>query len=179
MLSYLRKSVLLVAMTIGIGGVIAGCAQNQTPPPPPPGPPPGYMGSVAAFDINTATEEDIANALRSDGRVIISGGVLFAFDSAEINPNAMQLVNKLANVMQQHPDLNVAVVGYTDNTGNFNYNIKLSERRANAIVKQLVKDGVSADRLAGVGIGPLSPIASNDTEEGRARNRRVEFVLIR
>ena len=163
---------------VPIGGALAGCMQNQTPPPPP-GPPPGYMGSVAEFDINTATEEDIANALRADGRVIISGGVLFAFDSAEINPNAMELVGKLANVMQQHPDLNVAVVGYTDNTGNFNYNIKLSERRANAIVKQLVRDGVSPDRLAGVGVGPLSPIASNDTEEGRAQNRRVEFVLIR
>ncbi|MGE3523423.1 MAG: OmpA family protein, partial [Candidatus Dadabacteria bacterium] len=97
----------------------------------------------------------------------------------EINPNAMQLVEKLSNVMQQYPDLNVAVVGYTDNTGNFNYNIKLSERRANAIVRQLVKDGVSGDRLAGVGVGPLNPIASNDTEEGRAQNRRVEFVLIR
>ena len=179
MLSYFKKSVLFVAMIVGISGAVTGCMQNQTPPPPPPGPPPGYMGSVATFDISTATEEDIANALRSDGRVVISGGVFFAFDSAEINPNAMQLVNKLANVMQQYPDLNVAVVGYTDNTGNFNYNIKLSERRANAIVKQLVKDGVSADRLAGVGVGPLNPIASNDTEEGRAQNRRVEFVLIR
>jgi outer membrane protein OmpA-like peptidoglycan-associated protein len=137
------------------------------------------MGSVATFDISTATEEDIANALRSDGRVVIRGGVFFAFDSAEINPNAMQLVEKLSNVMQQYPDLNVAVVGYTDNTGNFNYNIKLSERRANAIVRQLVKDGVSADRLAGVGVGPLNPIAANDTEEGRAQNRRVEGVLIR
>ena len=176
MFNYFRKSVLFIATIIGVSGAIAGCTQHQTPPP---GPPPGYMGSIAEFDINTATEEDIANALRADGRVIISGGILFAFDSAEINPNALQLVNRLANVMEQYPDLNVAVVGYTDNTGNFNYNIKLSERRANAIVRQLVKDGVSADRLAGVGVGPLNPIASNDTEEGRAQNRRVEFVLIR
>jgi outer membrane protein OmpA-like peptidoglycan-associated protein len=137
------------------------------------------MGNVSKFDINTASEEDIATALQTDGRVIISGGILFEFDSAKINPNAMQLVDKLASVMMHYPNLNVAVVGYTDNTGNFNYNIKLSERRANAIVGQLVKDGVSSNRLAGVGVGPLNPIASNETEEGRAQNRRVELVLIR
>jgi outer membrane protein OmpA-like peptidoglycan-associated protein len=175
---YFNRQVIWAALIIGVTGAMLGCATSQ-PPPPPPGPPPGYMGRVTKFDINTATEEDIANALQSDGRVIISGGILFAFDSAEINPNAMQFVGRLANVMEQYPNLNVAVVGYTDNTGDFNYNIKLSERRANAIVKQLVKAGVASNRLAGVGVGPLNPIASNDTEQGRSENRRVEFVIIR
>lgn len=175
MFKYLNKSVLITAFIIGITGAILGCAKNE----PPPGPPPGLMGSVSKFDINAASEEDIANALQTDGRVVISGGILFEFDSAKINSNAMQLVNKLADVMKQHPNLNVAVVGYSDNTGDFNYNIKLSLRRANAIVDQLVKDGVSTNRLAGVGIGPLNPIASNDTEYGRTQNRRVELVLIR
>ena len=175
MFKYLNKSVLFIALSIGITGALLGCAKNG----PPPGPPPGLMGSVSKFDINTASEEDIATALQTDGRVVISGGILFEFDSAKINPNAMQLVDKLAGVMKQYPNLNVAVVGYTDNTGNFNYNIKLSQRRANSIVEQLVRDGVSANRLAGVGVGPLSPIATNDTEYGRAQNRRVELVLIR
>lgn len=71
------------------------------------------------------------------------------------------------------------MVGHTDNTGDFNYNIKLSERRANAIVNLLVKDGVANNRLAGVGVGSLSPIAPNDTSEGHAENRRVELVLVR
>ena len=176
MFRYFKKSVLLIVLTIGMAGMLLGCATSE---PPPPGPPPGLMGNVSKFDINTASEEDIATALQTDGRVIISGGILFEFDSSKINPKAMQLVNKLASVMMQYPNLNVAVVGYTDNTGNFNYNIKLSERRANAIVGQLVKDGVSSSRLAGVGVGPLNPIASNETEEGRAQNRRVELVLIR
>ena len=82
-------------------------------------------------------------------------------------------------MMKQNPDLKVAVVGHTDSTGDFNYNLKLSERRAKAMVEALVKDGVAANRLAGVGVGPLSPVAPNDTPEGRAQNRRVELVLIR
>lgn len=176
MFSCIKNSFILIGLVSGITGALLGCATSE---PPPPGPPPGLMGSVSKFDINTASEEDIAAALQTDGRVVISGGILFEFDSAKINPNAMQLVDKLAGVMKQYPNLNVAVVGYTDNTGNFNYNIKLSERRANAIVDQLVKDGVSKNRLAGVGVGPLNPIASNDTEQGRAQNRRVELVLIR
>ena len=173
---YFRKSVLFIALTVGIVGVVLGCAKSQ---PPPPGPPPGLMGQVSKFDITEASEEEIANALQRDGRVIISGGILFQFDSANITPSAMELVGRLADVMKQHPNLNVAVVGYTDNTGNFDYNIKLSKRRADAIVNQLVKDGIPANRLAGVGVGPLNPIASNDTPEGRAQNRRVELVLIR
>jgi OOP family OmpA-OmpF porin len=175
MFNYFRKSFLLTALTVVVIGVVMGCATSQ----PPPGPPPGLMGQVSKFDINTASEEDIADALQRDGRVVISGGILFEFNSAKITPSAMELVGKLAGVMNQHPNLNVAVVGYTDNTGNFNYNIKLSQRRANAIVDQLVKDGISANRLAGVGVGPLNPIAPNDTPEGRAQNRRVELVLIR
>jgi outer membrane protein OmpA-like peptidoglycan-associated protein len=176
MFKYLNKSVLLIALTAGIAGVVLGCATSQ---PPPPGPPPGLMGQVLKFDINTTSEEDIANALEADGRVVISGGILFEFDSAKIAPKAIELVSRIADVMKQHPNLNVAVVGYTDNTGNFNYNIKLSQRRAYAIVDQLVRDGIAANRLAGVGVGPLNPIASNDTAEGRAQNRRVELVLIR
>ncbi|MGH7808600.1 MAG: OmpA family protein [Thermodesulfobacteriota bacterium] len=176
MFNYFRKSVLLIALTVGIVGVVQGCATSQ---PPPPGPPPGLMGQVLKFDINTTSDEDIANALQADGRVVISGGILFEFDSAKITPKAMELVSRIADVMKQHPNLNVAVVGYTDNTGDFNYNIKLSKRRADAIVNQLVKDGIAVNRLAGVGVGSLNPISPNDTPEGQAQNRRVELVLIR
>ena len=80
--------------------------------------------------------------------------------------------------MKKNPNLKVAVVGHTDNTGDFNYNLQLSQRRAKAMVDALVKDGVAADRLAAVGVGSLSPVAPNNTPEGRAQNRRVELVLI-
>lgn len=170
------KSTLLLLFVIGGIGGLMGCAMQQGPVIEPPA---GKIGTISEFDIMQASEQDIADALQRDGRVIISGGLLFAFDSAELNPQAQQIVAKLAQVMIQNPNLRVAVVGNTDNTGNFKYNIKLSERRANAIVRALEKDGVSSDRVVGVGVGSLDPIASNDTEEGRAQNRRVELVLIR
>jgi outer membrane protein OmpA-like peptidoglycan-associated protein len=175
-MSYFKNVVCFVAIVLGMAIALLGCATSE---PPPPGPPPGQIGEIAKFDITAASPEDIANALQRDGKVVISGGILFETDSAKLTPSAVDIVTKLANVMTQNPNLKVAVVGHTDSTGDFNYNIKLSERRANAIVQQLVKDGVASNRLAGVGVGPLSPVATNDTAEGRAQNRRVELVLIR
>ncbi len=177
MFNYFRKSVLFIGLII-VTGAVLGCAMNQ-PQPPPPGPPPGLMGEVAKFNIMEASPEDIANALQRDGRVIISGGILFQTDSAKLTPNAESVASRIATVMMQNPNMQVAVVGYTDSTGDFNYNLKLSKRRADAIVNQMVKDGIAPNRLAGVGVGELNPIATNDTVEGRAQNRRVELVLIR
>jgi len=141
--------------------------------------PTGKIGQVSKFDITTASRDDIAKALKKDGKVVISGGILFKFDSAELMPEAEVIVSRIAEVMKENPDLKIAVVGNTDNTGNFNYNIKLSQRRAQSFVNGLIKDGINADRLAAVGVGPLNPVATNDTDEGRAQNRRVELVLIR
>jgi outer membrane protein OmpA-like peptidoglycan-associated protein len=71
------------------------------------------------------------------------------------------------------------VVGHTDSTGDYDYNIRLSERRAKAFSNALVKDNVAANRLTAVGIGPQGPVATNDTPEGRSQNRRVEIVIMR
>lgn len=176
MVNSFKNSFVLLALIVASAGIMAGCATQQAPVIEPPA---GKIGTISEFDIMQASEQDIAAALQRDGRVIISGGLLFAFDSAELNPQSQQITAKLAQVMIQNPNLKVAVVGNTDNTGNFKYNIGLSERRANAIVKAIEKDGVSSDRLVGVGVGSLDPIATNDTEQGRAQNRRVELVLIR
>jgi outer membrane protein OmpA-like peptidoglycan-associated protein len=167
MFTYFKKSIVFIALTIGITCALLGCATT------------GKIGEVSKFDISTASPEDIAKALRKDGKVVISGGILFETDSAKLSPSAENVVRRISETMKNNPDLKVAVVGYTDSTGDFNYNIRLSERRAKAIVDALVKDGVAADRLAGVGVGPLSPVATNDTVEGRTQNRRVELVLIR
>jgi OOP family OmpA-OmpF porin len=140
---------------------------------------PGKIGEVSKFDIATASTDDIAKALKEDGKVVISGGILFKTDSAKLEPNAADLVTRVAEAMKKHPDLKISVVGHTDNTGDYNYNIQLSERRAKAFANALIKEGVAADRLTAVGVGPQSPVATNDTAEGRAQNRRVELVLIR
>ncbi len=176
MSNIIKKVLLLVVFVIGATGGIVGCASMGGSNPPPP--PPGKIGQMSKFDINQASEQEIYTALQRDGSVAISGGILFAFDSAKINPGAEAIVAKIAGMMEQNPTLELAVVGYTDNTGDFNYNLGLSKRRADAIVNQLVKEGVARDRLAGVGVGPLNPIASNATPQGQAENRRVELVLI-
>ena len=176
-MGYFKKPVLFIALTIGIAGALLGCATSE--PPPPPGPPTGKIGEISKFDITTASPDDIAIALQKDGKVVISGGILFETDSAKLSASAEDIVRRISDTMKNNPGLKVAVVGNTDNTGDFNYNIRLSERRAKAMVDALIKDGVAADRLAAVGVGPLSPVAPNDTPEGRAQNRRVELVLIR
>ncbi len=176
MLDRFKKAFLLVVLVVGTTGMLSGCASMGGSQPPPP--PPGQIGQMSTFDINIASEQEIYTALYRDGSVAISGGILFAFDSAKINPGAEAIAAKIAGMMEDHPTLELAVVGYTDNTGDFKYNIGLSKRRADAIVNLLVKQGIARDRLAGVGVGPLNPIASNNTEQGRAENRRVELVII-
>ena len=177
MVDSVKRIFVLVAFVVSSAAVLSGCASMGGSNEPPP-PPPGKIGQMDKFDINQASEQEIYTALQRDGSVAISGGILFAFDSADINPGAEAITAKIAGMLQQHPTLELAVVGYTDNTGDFKYNLGLSKRRADAIVEQLVKDGIARDRLAGVGVGPLNPIASNATEQGRAENRRVELVLI-
>jgi OmpA-OmpF porin, OOP family len=110
---------------------------------------------------------------------VISGGILFETDSARLAPSATDLVRRISEVMKKNPNLKISVVGHTDSTGDYNYNIQLSERRAKAFADALVKDGVAANRLIAVGVGPQSPVATNDTPEGRAQNRRVELVVMR
>jgi outer membrane protein OmpA-like peptidoglycan-associated protein len=122
---------------------------------------------------------EIAQSLEKDGKVVISGGVLFETDSATLAPNAGDLVRRIADVMKENPNLKISVVGHTDSTGDYNYNIKLSERRAKAFADALIKEGITANRLTAVGVGPQSPVATNGTVEGRAKNRRVELVVIR
>ncbi|MCL5776133.1 OmpA family protein [Limibaculum sp. FT325] len=140
---------------------------------------PGKVGETSTFDIAKASANDIGKALRRDGKVAMRG-VLFETDSARLSAEGKDLTARLAQVLADDPTLKVAVVGHTDNTGAFTYNLDLSRRRAEAMVNEMIRQhGISQDRLAPVGVGPLAPAASNDTPEGRAENRRVEAVLIR
>jgi len=87
------------------------------------------------------------------------------------------MLREIAKLLQQNPDLKVYVVGHTDNVGDANYNMDLSKRRAEAVVQTLVSQyGIQENRLKAMGVGLFAPISSNGTEEGRAKNRRVELV---
>jgi len=150
----------------GNGGPLAGvpivCSFfGAPPPPPPPAPPPAPMAAPAPPPD-------------SCGRIVLSG-VNFAFDSAEIDGSSSVVLDAAADQLKECPNVAVRVEGHTDWIGTDAYNQGLSERRAESVQGHLIGRGVSASRLTAVGFGESQPIASNETDEGRALNRRVEL----
>ncbi|WP_300271583.1 OmpA family protein [Halomonas sp.] len=103
--------------------------------------------------------------------------VTFGFDSSELTPNARNALNDVARILTQYDDTRVNIAGHTDSTGDAGYNQRLSERRAQAVGNYLMNAGVAGARLNMVGYGENQPVASNNTEAGRAQNRRVEITL--
>ncbi|MGE5184493.1 MAG: OmpA family protein [Acidobacteriota bacterium] len=103
--------------------------------------------------------------------------VFFDFNKATIRPVSFPLLNDVAQAMKDNPKIKVEVQGHTDSIGNDNYNLKLSQKRAESVKAYLVKQGVAADRMVPKGYGENVPIADNRTKEGRDQNRRVEFVI--
>ena len=118
----------------------------------------------------------LAGDLARTGHVAVYG-IYFDTGKAEIKPESEPALKEIAAVLRKDPNLNLHVVGHTDSAGDLAMNLELSRRRANAVVQALaVRHGIAAARLRAGGVGPLAPVASNKTEEGRARNRRVELV---
>lgn len=113
--------------------------------------------------------------LMSDGK-IITYAITFETGKADLKPESMVEIMRIAKLMQENPNLSFEVQGHCDATGSDKVNDPLSQKRAEAIVAALVEQGIASARLSAVGKGSHSPIASNSTDEGRAKNRRVEFV---
>ena len=120
--------------------------------------------------------EALAKEIERIGHVSLYG-IYFDSGEAEVKPQSEEELGEIAKLLGQDPKLNLYMVGHTDNVGTFSSNMDLSQRRAEAVVKTLVaKHGIDTKRLHPVGVGPLAPVASNKTAEGRAKNRRVEIV---
>ena len=110
--------------------------------------------------------------------LVMPGNITFATNSANIAPSFYQPLNNLANSLKQFNNQNlIQIVGYTDSTGNYNYNMQLSQQRAQSVATYLTSQGVSGQYLSVKGMGPADPIASNATADGRAQNRRVQVTL--
>jgi outer membrane protein OmpA-like peptidoglycan-associated protein len=103
--------------------------------------------------------------------------VLFGYDQSDLSATAQGSLNKLANVLQKYPDTNIEILGHTDDKGSDSYNQGLSERRANAAAAYLRANGIASSRITTKGLGESDPKGTNETDEGRAENRRVEFVI--
>lgn len=109
--------------------------------------------------------------------VNLPNGVTFAVDSSTVSPGFQYTLDQIANSLVQYPSSLIDVMGHTDSTGSDQYNLGLSQRRADAVADYLVLRGVTRARIATIGYGEQYPIADNATEEGRARNRRVEIRI--
>lgn len=146
------------------------------PPPPPPPPPPADSDGDGVTDDQDACPGTPAGAkvnARGCEEQLVLQGVTFETNSARLTPNSTLTLDSVAEILRRRPNFNIEVRGHTDSTGSDEINTRLSQQRAESVMEYLVSQGVPAERLSAVGYGATQPVASNDTAEGRAQNRRV------
>jgi outer membrane protein OmpA-like peptidoglycan-associated protein len=137
-----------------------------------------YQGSES--DMWPGADIDAVGVRAADvSRVVLPSEVLFAFDSADLGEGAAEALSKVVADVKSTPGTRVSVEGHTDDVGARDYNQSLSERRAASVKSYLVSQGIDALKIESSGLGATRPVASNDTEEGRKKNRRVEVVISR
>ena len=144
----------------------------------------GVTGAVIGKKMDRQAEE-IKNEVPgakvervNEGIVVeFSSAVLFGFDQAAIAGNAQTTMNDLITILNKYPDTNLEIQGHTDNTGTDEYNQGLSERRANSVATYLKSHGIASSRITTKGLSKTYPKYSNETADGRAQNRRVEFLI--
>jgi OmpA-OmpF porin, OOP family len=124
----------------------------------------------------TVDAATMAREVATTGHIALYG-ILFDTNKTDIKPESVGAIDEIAKFLKTDPKVIVYIVGHTDNVGGYDHNMALSHRRAEAVVKDLTtRHGIASARLRAAGIGPLAPVAPNETEEGRAKNRRVELV---
>ncbi|MCJ7553080.1 MAG: OmpA family protein [Ignavibacteriaceae bacterium] len=124
-------------------------------------------------DIEGAEIERVGEGIK----ITFDSGILFAFDSSTLQPQAKTNIYKLADILKKYPDSNILVTGHTDSDGSDQYNQDLSERRAKSVSDYAMLQGVNSSRLSIIGLGETEPVASNDTDYGKSQNRRVEIAI--
>ncbi len=148
----------------------------------------GALGGAAVGNYMDRQEEELRRQLRGTGvsvtrrgdEIILNmpGNVTFDFDSAGLNPEFFEVLDSVALVVEEFDQTVLIVDGHTDSVGRAEYNQRLSERRADSVARYLVSQGIAPVRIDAYGYGEEYPIASNETEVGRAQNRRVELTLM-
>ncbi|MEM9195014.1 MAG: OmpA family protein, partial [Myxococcota bacterium] len=147
---------------------------------------PDYEGGTCSGQIGPEAEDaEVRCEMARPSRVIVEETevtileqINFALDRWEIDPSSFGLMDEIAETLNAHPEiLRVEIQGHTDNQGTAQYNLILSNRRANSVRQGLVDRGVDTNRLVSRGYGLTQPLVDNDTPENRARNRRVQFII--
>ncbi|NLA49538.1 MAG: OmpA family protein [Bacteroidales bacterium] len=144
----------------------------------------GTTGAIIGNKMDKQAEEirnqvpDAKVERVGEGIVVeFSSNILFAFDRSELSAEARSNLDKLVTVLETYPDTDIELQGHTDNKGSKAYNQTLSENRASTVSGYLAQKGISKERMTKKGFGLTMPKYDNDTEEGRAQNRRVEFLI--
>jgi len=139
----------------------------------------GYVKQTAELVVEKGKPVVRDFQLVEEGMAITLKGIYFDFDKATIRPESKPGLENAARMLKENPTITVEIQGHTDSVGSDEYNVALSDRRAGAVVDYLVRNlGIDASRLTAKGYGEFQPVADNGTEEGRASNRRVDFVVI-
>lgn len=144
----------------------------------------GVTGAVIGRKMDKQAEE-IKNEVpgakveRVEEGIIVefNNKILFGFDKADLSDNAKNSLDELVTILNKYPDTNIEIQGHTDNTGTDSYNQGLSERRAGSVSSYLRTKGITSSRLTTKGFGESAPKYTNDTDDGRSQNRRVEFLI--
>lgn len=169
----------------GAAGAVIGRASGNT-----------AMGAVIGATVGGVTGSIIGNKMDKqaaeiknevpgvnvervgEGIVIkFENDVLFNFDNYDLTAPARENLDKLVQILNKYPDTNIEIHGHTDDKGSVKYNQTLSEKRSKAVADYLKKENIDPKRLTTKGFGEEKPVAPNDTDEGRAKNRRVEFAI--
>jgi len=162
---------------VGKAATVAGASSAALPEVVEPATPPTEPATAPTEPATAPAPERLADALDQTGHDIL-GDLTFASGSSDLQPGSYTSLGELARYLADHPDRQVIIVGHTDVSGSLAANLALSQRRATSVANRLVERyGSDRARIIAEGAGPLAPVATNLTEEGRAKNRRVEAVL--
>lgn len=157
------------AMGAVIGGVVGGVAGGAI----------GNKMDKQAREIKTAIPgAEVVRVGEGIQLVLGENSVNFDFNKATLTSLAKQNLDKLVTVFKDYPDTDITIFGYTDSKGADDYNLNLSQQRATSVKNYLAQKGLSSSRFVIKGMGEAEPIADNDTDEGRSKNRRVEFAIV-
>lgn len=131
------------------------------------------LEKIQGAEVQQTTDQNGLQAIK----VTFNGGILFPTGKSTISPSAQTALDQFAQSLISNPDTNVQIYGFTDNTGSYQVNQNVANERANAVKMTLIRDGVAGNRISAEGMPMTDYVASNETAEGRAQNRRVEIYI--
>ena len=138
----------------------------------------GSPDNISKSSSSSSSEKPVDLEKENVGGTVTVHNIYFEFDKAYLRPESKKILDDIADQLRKNPGIKLEIRGHTDNIGTPAYNQTLSEKRADAVMEYLIKNGISPERLRSIGFGASQPVEDNSTEEGRSKNRRTEFLIL-